>query len=310
MALVQAAKSAGTVTVEATAPGLAPATATLACLPVALRPQVAVWERPVPAGAGITGLWRPVAGPAAGMLAAFLGSPRVFTLVQDGGKLTGTVEGSGGFFGGDDQPVPIAEGVVDGDRVAFKSGINAFEGRVAGDRIELQRSVRLPFGAPQAPGGGSRPAGHRARAGWHRPVDRLRRPVRAQPSPGARSARSAERPADHRSIAHPHHKTGRRSKNMNKHLTIVADIKAKSDRIDLVKAELLKLIAMTRAEKGCINYDLHQDNEDPAHFLFYENWESRELWQAHMGNQHLKDYMAATDGAVAEFTLSEMTQVG
>ena len=97
---------------------------------------------------------------------------------------------------------------------------------------------------------------------------------------------------------------------MNKHLTIVADIKAKSDQVDLVKAELLKLIATTRAEKGCINYDLHQDNESPAHFLFYENWESRELWQAHMGNQHLKDYMAATDGAVAEFTLSEMTQVG
>ena len=97
---------------------------------------------------------------------------------------------------------------------------------------------------------------------------------------------------------------------MNKRLTIVANIKAKSDQIDLVKAELLKLIATTRAEKGCINYDLHQDDEDPAHFLFYENWESRELWQAHMGNQHLKDYMAATDGAVAEFTLSEMTQVG
>jgi beta-galactosidase len=151
MALVQASKSAGTVTVEATAPGLAPATATLACLPVALRPQVAVWERPVPAGAGITGLWRPVAGPAAGMLAAFLGSPRVFTLVQDGGRLTGTVEGSGGFFGGDDQPVPIVEGVAEGDRVAFKSGVNAFEGRVAGDRIELQRSVRLPFGAPRPP---------------------------------------------------------------------------------------------------------------------------------------------------------------
>ena len=97
---------------------------------------------------------------------------------------------------------------------------------------------------------------------------------------------------------------------MNKHLTIVANIKAKSDQIDLVKAELLKLIATTRAEEGCINYDLHQDNEDPAHFLFYENWESRELWQAHMGNQHLKDYLAATDGAVAEFTLNEMTRIG
>ncbi len=92
-------------------------------------------------------------------------------------------------------------------------------------------------------------------------------------------------------------------------LTIVANIKANEDKIDLVKAELLKLIDITRAEEGCINYDLHQDNDNPAHFVFYENWESRELWQVHMNNQHLADYMAATEGAVAEFTLNEMTQI-
>lgn len=92
-------------------------------------------------------------------------------------------------------------------------------------------------------------------------------------------------------------------------LTIVANIKTKAAKIDLVKAELLKLIDITRAEKGCINYDLHQDNENPTHFLFYENWESRQLWQTHMGNQHLQDYMAATEGAVEEFILNEMTQI-
>ena len=92
-------------------------------------------------------------------------------------------------------------------------------------------------------------------------------------------------------------------------LTIVANIIAKEDKIELVKAELLKLIDITRAEKGCINYDLHQDNENPAHFLFYENWESRELWQVHMSNQHLQDYIAATEGAVDKFTLNEMTQI-
>lgn len=93
-------------------------------------------------------------------------------------------------------------------------------------------------------------------------------------------------------------------------LTIVAHIKAKADQVELVKSELEKLIETTRSEQGCLQYDLHQDNDDPAHFLFFENWESRELWQLHMGNQHLKDYLAATDGAVEEFTLSEMTQIG
>jgi quinol monooxygenase YgiN len=93
-------------------------------------------------------------------------------------------------------------------------------------------------------------------------------------------------------------------------LTIVANIVAKADKVDLVQAELQKLIDVTRAEEGCINYDLHQDNENPAHFLFFENWESRELWQAHMGNQHLADYMAATDGAVDSFVVNEMTHIG
>ncbi|WP_306146041.1 putative quinol monooxygenase [Roseibium sp. MMSF_3412] len=93
-------------------------------------------------------------------------------------------------------------------------------------------------------------------------------------------------------------------------LTIVANIKANPDKIDLVKAELLKLIETTRSENGCINYDLHQDNENPAHFMFYENWESRELWQIHMNAPHLAAYMQATEGAVAEFTLNEMTVIG
>ncbi len=93
-------------------------------------------------------------------------------------------------------------------------------------------------------------------------------------------------------------------------LTIVANIHAKSDKVELVKAELQKLVATTRAEDGCIQYDLHQDNEDPAHFLFFENWESRELWQVHMGAPHLAAYLAATDGAVEKSTLYEMTQIG
>ena len=80
--------------------------------------------------------------------------------------------------------------------------------------------------------------------------------------------------------------------------------------IETDKSELEKLIDTTRAEKGCIQYDLHQDNENPAHFLFFENWESSELWQDHMNNQHLKDFLSATDGAVEELALSEMTQIG
>ena len=92
-------------------------------------------------------------------------------------------------------------------------------------------------------------------------------------------------------------------------LTIVGNIRATPGKIVLVKAKLEKLIPITRAEAGCIQYDLHQDNDNPAHFMFYENWESRELWQAHMSAQHLSDYMSTTEGAIANFMLNEMTHV-
>ena len=93
-------------------------------------------------------------------------------------------------------------------------------------------------------------------------------------------------------------------------LTIVANIHAQPDHVELVQAELEKLIPVTRAEAGCVQYDLHRDNDNPAHFMFFEIWESRALWQTHMSAPHLAAYLQATEGAVAEFALNEMTQVG
>jgi quinol monooxygenase YgiN len=90
-------------------------------------------------------------------------------------------------------------------------------------------------------------------------------------------------------------------------LTIVAKIEASADQIALVKAELKKLVAPTLKEAGCVRYDLHQDNENPAIFLFYEVWESRELWRDHIGNTHLAEFKAATEGAVVSTTLNEMS---
>jgi len=148
MAVVQSAKTAGTITVEASAPGLSGDKATIASKAVELRPQVAVWERPVPKGAGVTGLWRVVPNPNPGMFEGFIGGPQIVTLIEDGGKLTGNVEGPGGFFGGDGSPEPITDGTANGDHVAFKYGINVFEGTVKGDRMELQRRISIPFQMP------------------------------------------------------------------------------------------------------------------------------------------------------------------
>ena len=92
-------------------------------------------------------------------------------------------------------------------------------------------------------------------------------------------------------------------------LTILAQITAVAGKEDLVRAELEKLVAVTRTEAGCIQYDLHVYNDASGFFVFYETWENRALWQAHMSAPHLAAYMKVTEGAVANFVLNEMTKI-
>lgn len=93
----------------------------------------------------------------------------------------------------------------------------------------------------------------------------------------------------------------------NQKLTIVAQIWAKEEKRALVRTELLKLIDTTKAEEGCIDYDLHQDNENPNLFLFYENWESYDLWQKHMESSHVGACTKAIEEATEKVVLNEMT---
>ncbi|MGH9778749.1 MAG: putative quinol monooxygenase, partial [Candidatus Acidiferrales bacterium] len=65
-------------------------------------------------------------------------------------------------------------------------------------------------------------------------------------------------------------------------LTVVARIKAKPGQEARVREELHKLLAPTRAEQGCLNFDMHVSTENPGEFLFYENWTTEELWRAHI----------------------------
>jgi quinol monooxygenase YgiN len=92
-------------------------------------------------------------------------------------------------------------------------------------------------------------------------------------------------------------------------VTVVAKVTAKSDAIPAVKAELIKMLAPTRQEEGCIEYRLHQDNENPAIFVFYENWQSLTCLEQHMKSQHFQAYVAAVGDLIAEKTVHKMTEV-
>ena len=167
MAIIQSGKTAGSVRVEATSPGLASAAASITTRAVRLRPQVAVFEREVPKGPGISGLWRPIVVTAEGQTGnpmALAGGQvdTIYTFRQNGAEVTGSVEssGGGGGFGGGGGPAnsAIEEGKVDGANVSFKAGGATYTGTINGDRIEMRRTGgpaggRGGRGGPGGPGG-------------------------------------------------------------------------------------------------------------------------------------------------------------
>lgn len=70
-------------------------------------------------------------------------------------------------------------------------------------------------------------------------------------------------------------------------LSVVAQLKATPGKEADLRRVLLTLIEPTRAEEGCVQYDLHVHATDPSRFVFYENWTSREHLDRHLASAHL-----------------------
>lgn len=93
-----------------------------------------------------------------------------------------------------------------------------------------------------------------------------------------------------------------------KEVTVLALIKVKVGMEEKAKNELLSLVEPTRAEKGCIHYDLHQSLDHKNHFMFYENWVSKKDLDGHLSKPHMKVHLEKAGDLLAgppEITLWE-----
>jgi quinol monooxygenase YgiN len=84
---------------------------------------------------------------------------------------------------------------------------------------------------------------------------------------------------------------------------------AKAGQEQALHQALLTLVPTTRAEEGCLQYDLFRDNENGRRFVLIERWQNRALWEAHMNMPHLKHFSAISDRLVEEWTLMQLSQL-
>ncbi len=81
--------------------------------------------------------------------------------------------------------------------------------------------------------------------------------------------------------------------------TIIGTVTARPETRDELATLLMAQVAPTRAEAGCINYDLHVDAADPCVFIFYENWTDRAALDAHLAMPHLQPLFSQLDRLLA-----------
>lgn len=74
---------------------------------------------------------------------------------------------------------------------------------------------------------------------------------------------------------------------MNPGCTVIGTVHAKPGKRDELLKILRGFVAPTRREPGCIDYQLHVDDEDPDRFVFYENFRTRQDFDAHLAMPYL-----------------------
>lgn len=83
-------------------------------------------------------------------------------------------------------------------------------------------------------------------------------------------------------------------------VTVVARCRAKKGLEAKVREEILALVAPTRSEAGCLNYDLHVSSDDPGLFMLYENWTSKAALDQHLATPYLERFKALAPGLLSE----------
>lgn len=71
-------------------------------------------------------------------------------------------------------------------------------------------------------------------------------------------------------------------------LTVI--LKSKTESIETLKSHLLDLVQKTKKEAACLQYDLHQSDQEPNTFIFHEVWENQSGLDDHNQQPYIQSF--------------------
>lgn len=87
---------------------------------------------------------------------------------------------------------------------------------------------------------------------------------------------------------------------------VVALIVAKADERERVGKAVRDMVQPSRAEPGCLQYDLHEEQERPGAFVFIERWKSADALKEHMAMPYHDAFLEILDGKLESLEVKRL----
>jgi quinol monooxygenase YgiN len=80
---------------------------------------------------------------------------------------------------------------------------------------------------------------------------------------------------------------------------VLATARAKPGKESDLERALREAAGPTRAQRGCLQFELFRSAQDPATIIALERWSSKEDHQRHLQGDHVKTLMTRFEGVLA-----------
>ena len=92
-------------------------------------------------------------------------------------------------------------------------------------------------------------------------------------------------------------------------IVLFARLKVKQGKEDETKKAALTIVADSRAETGCLNYDFHQAIDDSTLFFWHETWANKSALDAHFKKPYFAELGAKLKDLAEEPTQLSLTKM-
>lgn len=86
----------------------------------------------------------------------------------------------------------------------------------------------------------------------------------------------------------------------DENIVLIARLKVRDDTVEEAKRLALGIVADSRTEQGCVNYDVHQAIDDETVFVWHETWKDKAALDAHFEFPYFKEFFEKAGALAAE----------